>query len=42
MDDFKHPNDIDCPNNRLKYWITSQSTVTKQKKKIKFLLKQWI
>lgn len=37
MGDFKHFSDIDCPNNRLKYWIASQSTLTKQKKKIKFL-----
>ncbi|XP_029347121.1 uncharacterized protein LOC100569745 isoform X2 [Acyrthosiphon pisum] len=42
MGDFKQLSDIDSPNNRLKYWIASQSTVTKQKKKIKFLLKQTV
>ncbi|XP_060866089.1 uncharacterized protein LOC132941884 isoform X2 [Metopolophium dirhodum] len=42
MGDFKHPSDIDSPNSRLKYWIASQSTVTKQKKKIKFLYKQTV
>jgi len=37
---FKVPDDIDSPNSRLKYWIASQSTVTNQKKRIKFLQKQ--
>jgi len=40
MGDFKHLSDIDNPNCRLKYWIASQSTVTKQKKKIKYLHQQ--
>jgi len=40
MGDFKHLSDIDSPNNRLKYWIASQSTVNKQNKKIKLLYKQ--
>jgi len=42
MGDFKHPSDIDSPNNRLKYWIASQSTVAKQNKKIKYLYKQTV
>jgi len=42
MGDFKHISDIDSPNSRLKYWIASQSTVTKQKKRIKFLHKQTV
>ncbi|KAL4142345.1 hypothetical protein QTP88_004825 [Uroleucon formosanum] len=42
MGDFKHPSDIESPNSRIKYWIASQATVTKQKKKIKFLYKQTV
>jgi len=42
MSDSKPPCDVDCPNNRLKYWIASQSTMTKQKKKRKFLHKQTV
>ncbi|XP_022177619.1 uncharacterized protein LOC111038708 [Myzus persicae] len=42
MGDFKHPSDIDSPNNRLKYWIASQSTVNKQNKQIKFLYRQTV
>lgn len=42
MGDFKHPSDIESPNSRIKYWIASQATVAKQKKKIKFLYKQTV
>ncbi|XP_008179512.1 THAP domain-containing protein 1-like [Acyrthosiphon pisum] len=40
MGDFKEPSDINSPNSRLKYWIASQSTVSNQKKRIKYLYKQ--
>lgn len=40
MGDFKDPSEINSPNSRLKYWIASQSTVSNQKKRIKYLYKQ--
>lgn len=42
MGDFKFPNDIESPNSRLKYWIASQTTVDKQRKRIKYLHKQTV
>lgn len=40
MGDFKDPSEINSPNSRLKYWIASQSTVSNQKKRIRYLYKQ--
>lgn len=38
--DFQSSNDLENPNNRLKYWDASQKIVKNQKKKIKLLTNQ--
>ncbi|VVC24478.1 Zinc finger, C2CH-type [Cinara cedri] len=40
LGDFKSPNDLINPNNRLIYWYASQTAVTKQKKRVKYLQNQ--
>lgn len=42
MGDFKSPDDIESPNSRLKYWISSQKTANNQRKQIKYLHKQTV